>query len=409
VVAEPTVARRSVALRLMAGLGNAYLIAFAIDAVLSLLDDGLRLTAGEQPALHAARNAVGFWVLAASLPVPLLLLFVPHLPRLPFVLPLAFILSFLTGSILRVVSIDWLSAVQVVVAALSFWIVEARTGAWLLSAERLPRKRWLFARTAFAAIVTLVVLPLAAAALVAFGFLTALEHETGNYLDLTASGIDVRESVLTKDGRTVRLVAMAHYGEQDFYRALFDEMPPRSLVLAEGITDREKRLKGFPSLSRIAKTLGLTSQPNPAAIRSRVLDAAGANGSAAPTAAERPDVVVADVDVSQFSETTLDVLHELADLYGGDTGEALRRLLRRARTTKDLALFKTEVVDERNDHVLSVFDAKAPTYDTIVIPWGALHMPGLEAGLLERGYRIETQRSRPVIRFETIATSLAGG
>ena len=41
-------------------------------------------------------------------------------------------------------------------------------------------------------------------------------------------------------------------------------------------------------------------------------------------------------------------------------------------------------------------------YDTIVIPWGAQHMPGLEAALRERGFQIQSQRMLPIARYQTI-------
>jgi hypothetical protein len=36
-------------------------------------------------------------------------------------------------------------------------------------------------------------------------------------------------------------------------------------------------------------------------------------------------------------------------------------------------------------------------------------MPGLEAGLRERGYAVQSERMRPVVRFETILGSLVKG
>ena len=401
---EPAGSRRSIVLRLFVWLANLYLMAFAGDALLSLADDALRVLGGEQAALHAIRNVVGLAVFLATALIPFLLLFVPHLPRPPFLLPIAFALFFVFGLPFLPVAVEWLSVVQVLVAAASFFLVKAGTGAWLLSAARLPRKRYLVARTLFATVVTVVVVPLLGLVIVVLGFLSALERETGGYLDLTASGIDVRESVLTKDGRTVVLVAMAHYGEGDFYRTLFDGLPAGSLVLAEGITDREKRSPAFPSMMKMAKVLGLTQQPTPGAIRSRV-DVAPSADAGRPAGAP-PEVVVADIDVADLSAVTLAVLGDLADLYGGDSkADALRRLVARSRTG-DLATFKREVVDERNAHVLTIFDNRAAAYSTIVIPWGALHMPGLEAGLRERGYRIDTQRNRSVLRFGTIVDSL---
>jgi hypothetical protein len=396
----------------MVGLANLYLIGFAVDAVVSCVDDGLGVLGVASP-LAAARTFIGLAVLLASAPVPFLLLFVPHLPKSVFFPPLAFVLVYLLAAGSVPVPDAAFSVAQAVVAATSFLLVKAHTTRWLLSADRLPYKRHLVARTAFATVVALVVVPFGAAALVVLGLVAGLEHETAGWLDLTASGIEVRESVLEKDGRTVVLTAMMHYGEEDFYRSLVDGLPPGSLVLAEGITDRGKRLSAFPSALKIAKALGLTQQPTPAAIRSRASGAAPAEtaGTAEPAkdTGAHPDVVRADVDAAEFSDTTVSVLHDLAGLYSGDAPtEALRRLIGRARTGDDLSVFKQEVVDERNAHLLSVFDEKAAGYRTVMIPWGALHMPGIEAGLLERGYRVQSERKRAVVRFATVAEWLGG-
>jgi hypothetical protein len=402
--------RRSAVLRLMAWLANVYLVAFAGDAFLSVVDDGLGLLGIEQ--LRGVRNVVGTAVLAATGLLPFLLLFVPHLPKPAFLPPVAFTLFFLFGGPFAPGAMLWPSVLQLLAAAASFLMVRSRTGRFLLSPARLPRVRHLVTRTLLATAVTLVVLPLAALLGAALALAVLIERETAGYVDFTPSGIDVRESVLTKDDRTVLLMAMAHYGEEDFYRTLFEGMPPGSLILAEGLTDRGKRLRAFPSATRIAKVLGLTQQPGPATLVPRTDDASSgpppASRPPANPARTRPAVVVADVDAADLSDETLALIHDLADLYAGDAMvDAFRRVL--ARTRRDPGVFKRELVDGRNAHVLATFDDAAEGYRTIAIPWGALHMPGLEAGLVERGYRLEAQRSRAVVRFWGVVRSLAGG
>jgi hypothetical protein len=291
-----------------------------------------------------------------------------------------------------------------VIAATTLGLIRAATGHWLLSADELRRKHHLVARTVFAMLVTIVTLPVVAAGIALLLLAAVLERQTGGYLDVTRTGVDVRERVLTKDGRTVVLKAMAHYGEDDFYRTLFDGLPPKSLVLAEGLSDRDKRLRGFPSAAGIAKMIGLTQQPGMGSIRDRKDQAPSATGAAP---ANPPDIVRADVDAAEFSDETLGLLQDLAELYAGNVAEGIRKVV--ARTRADPAVFTRELIDKRNAHVLAIFDEKAGDYTTIVIPWGALHMPGLEAGLEKRGYRVESERTRPVVRFGTIVDSLVKG
>ena len=394
---------RSLFLRFATWLANAYLIAFAADAVLSVVDDGLRALGLGSVALLSARNFVAFAVVTGSVLVPFLLLFVPQLPKLLFVVPVVFALVCTFGASALPLPVAWLSVVQLVIATATFGLIHARSGGWMLSADTLPRKRHLVARTVLATAVTVVTLPLVAATIVLLLLASVLERETAGYLDATPTGIEVRERVLTKDGRTVVLKAMAHYGEDDFYRTLFDGLPPKSVVLAEGISDREKRLTGFPSATGMAKAIGLTQQPGMGAIR----DHAAAPGESHGASGGSPDIVRADVDTTEFSDDTLGLLHDLGDLYAGDIAEGIRKVI--ARTRADPAIFKRELIDKRNAHVLAIFDERAGDYTTIVIPWGALHMPGLEAGLRERGYRIESERMRPVVRFGTILGSLVKG
>jgi hypothetical protein len=333
--------------------------------------------------------------------MPFLLLFVPQLPKRLFLAPIVFTLFFSFGAFGLPVPFEWLSVVQLLIAAATLGLIRAATGHWLLSAAELRRKGHLVARTVLATLVTVVTLPLVTAGIVVLLLAGELEQQTAGSLDVTPTGVDVRERVLTKDGRTVVLKAMAHYGEDDFYRTLFDGLPPKSVVLAEGLTDRDKRLRGFPTAAGIAKMLGLTQQPGMGSIRDRQ-DQPPSARRAAP--ANLPDIVRADVDTAEFSDDTLGLLHDLADLYAGDVAEGIRKVV--ARTRADPGVFTRELIDKRNAHVLAIFDEKAGDYTTIVIPWGALHMPGLEAGLKERGYRVESERTRPVVRFATIVDSL---
>ena len=120
-----------------------------------------------------------------------------------------------------------------------------------------------------------------------------------------------------------------------------------------------------------------------------------------------PAVVNADVDASEFSEPTLAVLRDVAGIYDSETlFDFVRRLLARNRAPVDYAALKRELIDMRNAKVLVALDAQAASHETIVIPWGAMHMPGIEAGLRERGYRVESQHTRSVLRFEPIVAWL---
>lgn len=418
--------RRSVVLRLATWLANLYVILLAGDA---LLEAGVLVTIGRvspstYPGLRSVRDALaGAIVLETFLAIPFLLLFVPHLPKLPFLPMIAFTTAgFVTvldrtvfgGEFAARLGVPATSVNRALdyafpcVAAASILLLRARTGGWLLSASRLPRKRYLVVRTVFASAVTLGVVLLTAFALMVVGLLRAIEHQASGYLKFTGSGVVVRESVLTKDGRTVMLLPMVHFGEDDFYRTIYGEIPAGSLVLAEGITDREQRLPGFHPTLKIARALGLVMQPAPAvAVRMGAGHAveAGAGGTGAGV---RPDVVLADVDMASFSDRTIAMLRAVADLYdSASVGEAIRRLSACGHAGS-FASVRGDLIDKRNANLLRAFDERAGSYSTIVIPWGAWHMPGLETGLRERGYRVDAQREHTVMRFQTMVPWLSG-
>ncbi len=418
---EPT--RRSIVLHAAVWFANFYLIVFAIDAVVSVVDRvsgfvPLGDFAATHPAQYAVRLGLATVLIAASAVMPFVLLFLPQLPKLPFA---ELIACFAVGSAraaLQHAGPDpagpWMDIAEVAAVAVAFLAIERRTGMWLLRAARLPRKRRLVARTVVAALVTAVVVPLALTAMVVAAFVVAVERQTGGYLDVTPAGIELRESVMVKDGRTVHLIAMLHFGEHDFYGALADGMPPGSLVLAEGITDRDRRLRGFPSTSRIASALGLTQQPSartlaPGAV-TRPLDPGPVPGpSQAPAAGSRSELVDADIDAAELSDDAVALLHDLGQLYASRSiGEAWRWWREELRGGRTVKVFETELIDKRNARVLARFDDAAPSYTNVVIPWGAMHMPALQAALEQRGYRLETQRRHTAVRFAAIADRLLG-
>src|SRR5262245_46737673 len=114
--------RRSLVLRSMAWFGNAYLIAFAADGLRSVAELAVLGPQRHDPTLHPASypgHVLGLSVFLASALLPFLLLFVPQLPRLPFVPPLGYVaigtvLTLLLGASPDLVA--WLSITQPLVA-----------------------------------------------------------------------------------------------------------------------------------------------------------------------------------------------------------------------------------------------------------------------------------------------------
>ena len=43
---------------------------------------------------------------------------------------------------------------------------------------------------------------------------------------------------------------------------------------------------------------------------------------------------------------------------------------------------------------------------TIIVPWGALHMPEIERDLLEQGFELESETTRQIVGWNTIVSAL---
>ena len=53
-----------------------------------------------------------------------------------------------------------------------------------------------------------------------------------------------------------------------------------------------------------------------------------------------------------------------------------------------------DLVEKRNRSVLSYLPKALEKYDTVIIPWGALHMKGIEEQVKMRGFQLEKELNR---------------
>ncbi|MCF6179971.1 MAG: TraB/GumN family protein, partial [Geopsychrobacter sp.] len=61
-----------------------------------------------------------------------------------------------------------------------------------------------------------------------------------------------------------------------------------------------------------------------------------------------------------------------------------------------------DLLEKRNRAVLSYLPKALQKYQTLLIPWGALHMPGIEAAVKEQGFALQKTRERQAIDFLTL-------
>ena len=208
----------------------------------------------------------------------------------------------------------------------------------------------------------------------------AVSHFTDGFVSLRPGGVTMQaRKYLREDGKTVELVAMSHIGEPEFYQALATSFPPTATVLLEGVSDQRKLVTEPVGYTKTAKDLGLAEQQE-------VFKPQG-------------ELIPADVDLSEFSKTTRDYLRKMMVIHAkGFNAETLPLLMQPASEELPQQLFH-DLLTRRNEHLLKVLQDQLQTSDHIIVPWGAAHMPGISAGVIGAGFRLQTTKEYLAIRF----------
>jgi hypothetical protein len=246
------------------------------------------------------------------------------------------------------------------------------------------------------------------AVLLAFGvlgfalqlFLVAqsLSIATGGFAKVDLTGVEMGHRTCQRDdGRVVHLVGAVHVGEASGYDALLADIPADALMLAEGVTDDEGHLGTF-SYDKLAGKLGLVPQRA----------AAAEPGSPQAEGDGRFRVRRADVDVSTFSPQTLELL--------GSIGEALQTedpmgawLRKSAELDVNDGLLEGLAYDllwARNAFLLDVLDEELLREEQLLVPWGALHLRGIQDGVEDRGFDCGRADYVRMLEWRTIWTAV---
>jgi len=195
---------------------------------------------------------------------------------------------------------------------------------------------------------------------------------------------------------------MAHIGDDDAYRALFESFAGQStLLLEEGVSDEQGLIGEGLFYEMLAGRIGLDVQPS--------FDALLAAMPASDTGVPMPDIRNADVDARVFSEDTIAVLGAAARLYQSDR---LAPALKQFQATLDAlgpdatqTAFR-DLIDNRNAHLLAEIRTGLDDYQRIIVPWGALHLPGIEDAILEWGFEQTASRQHRITAYQTILAAL---
>jgi len=386
-------------------LANVFMVAYALDAALSLVVLGL------QPELFLPWLAVLQRLLALFVHMMVFgcLFMIAVSARLPMLLLLGLCLSvFWLASggapFPLVIPPDAglsvaLAGIQLVFAVLVALRVRRlnRGSGWLLRDDTLETAAvGLMRPVRFVATLVVLVVPLAAVYLFV-SLATWLQVETERFVSLDLSGIELADRRYVHAGRELRLVGMMHLGEDETYHAITETFDTEdTIVLEEGVSDADEMLTGTLSYARLAEALGLNAQQPIASYFS-------SQGGASVTP-QWPVIRNADVDARLFAPTTREVLAHAAQVWGADQPAAgfwmlYTHLLENPEVADQ---FFYDIVEMRNHHLLSEIKEAFGHYPRVIVPWGALHLPQIERRMLEDGFVLQQETRRRILAWKTL-------
>lgn len=398
----------------MRRFANFYIVLFLIDAGLSLTDDLLSMFVTHLPALSTVRNLAAFGVIALSLVVYLLLGIDRRLPKRVF-LPLTLYALWcslalwpLLGMIPRG-SLELTAALgQVIIGGAALVMLRRSYGRYLLPTKLFQRPLFRWRNTLVFSAVNLLLLPLMLVYTLMAMAGYYLDHQTAGFMRLSPLGIYSSERSYHDDGKVVSLVAMMHIARQGYYQELVASLPAKgTIILAEGVTDQDQLLKTRFQYGRLANLVGLSSQ------ETMILDGNLLELDDLEPADERdrdeakPDIVQADVDINSFEPQTIEFLNVLGRtlLSGKPLAQGLAAYndwVLVHGTPEVYAGVMADILDKRNAVVIDALHRSLDRYDTIVVPWGGMHMPAIEAAILEAGFAPGDKKERLLFAFGSI-------
>jgi len=400
-VLKPTVYRFTTGRQLLGLLLNMCFGLFLADAVVSLVDDTLILFLGIH-LLAVIRGLLFLCTILTALVVYVLMGFIPMIPKrlfLPITLfnPVASLVSILL-LIYFYPQLQWvtwsISLCQILFAlGILVWLQGGIRLRWPLVAQR-----WLSGRSfswrnllIFVLVSAFVLLP-AVLTYLAICASVAIGHFSDGFVALRPGGVIVQtRKYVRDDGKTIQLVPMSHIGDASFYQQLMQSFPSNATVMMEGVSDDGNLLTNKITYKRAATSLGLTEQQE----------------EFKPTAV---NMVRADVDVSQFSSSTIDFLNLILLLHAkGMNGVQLQQLMRYQPPPGFEQELFNDLLHKRNHHLLGEIEERLPEADVLIVPWGAAHMPEIAREILKSGFYLDKAEEFTAIRFGPDGSKPADG
>jgi hypothetical protein len=373
---------------------NGYLIVFLLDATLSVLDDQLGL-AGIASPISGLRSSVASVAVFYAIPIFWSLAPRPDIPR-SVVLPLTsttfwFALGGLPLPLYFGVErgLASLSAIQLGVSLLVFLRVRHLTGGrWLFDATTLPARPARVVSAIAFTLATLLITPLATGAYLVAMIPLAVESGTGGFLRVASDGVYAQTRVYRRDDRLVYLTGMIHVGDREFYESVFNDLADDNpTILLEGVTDDQGLLDDGFSYRAVASIFDLEAQ--------------GQAGGGSPL--PYPSVW-ADLDVSELLPETRAFLNRLTAVLANETLEAFLSALLIEFASEQPSLevlhrISYDINERRSAHAIGVLERELDESPTILMAWGALHMPAFVEAVEALGFDWVDSRDRRAIAF----------
>ena len=399
---------------------NLFLILFLADGGFSLVDELVTLLTPLMP-FSALRNFLAGVVILMSVPVYLCLGIDRRLPKRVFVPLILFVLWSLISTWLVPALADLrvygllISAVQVALGMLPlYYFRKGGVPCLTMPEEMFAAPFFSLKNTLVFSSANLLVVPLVLLLFVLTLADAYMVEHTAGFMHLAPTGLKMTERIYKRaDNRTIRLAAMIHVGNKGYYEELAQSVATgKIIVLAEGVTDDKHLLQNSIDYGKVAGFLGLTSQDK-MLFRGRLIDEKELltpGGLVTGNPAGEADILRADVDVSGFRPATLSFLNAIGKHLQGTpsvvTGVlTLNRWAEKNITPEMYAIIMDDILHRRNLVLISHLEKALVRYDTVVIPWGALHMKEIEAEVLRRGFVLQEQRERFSIDFPKMLMS----
>lgn len=397
----------------MRAVANLFMWMFLFDGCISVADELLRYNSADD-GLLGLRMLIAFAVVIQAFIVYVALAFDRRLPKLILLPQTLFAFWGMAGlwPIPFFVHSDNLGVViaglQVSLGLLPFFMLRGGEGRGLL----LKREQFLGSGFSFGNLLlgiagSVVVIPVLLFILACAGGLEFVHNATAGFMTIDSRGITMEDRTYQRDDKIVRLTSMIHVGDQDYYDNFAASVDSgRTIILAEGVSDQDGVLTAQFNYESFANALGLSSQSK-MALMGELIAAEDLDLPPAENDLSTPHILRADVDVRDFDPLTVEFLNVLGQevLGEGDFTAGMVSYNEWVNQNMTQGRYETlmfDVITRRNNTVINYLGKALNKYDVIVIPWGALHMSGIEEGVTAQGFRLKETEKRLSVDFRTV-------